>query len=502
MAAETGAKYDARAERAGSRSASGGIMQYDYLVIGSGAGGCAAAYRLGLAGKRVLVLEKGPALPRDGSTLDCDKVIRQGLFKNTQTWRDRRGKRLVPDEYFNVGGKTKWYGAALLRFAEHEFRAEPRFQCLGWPLSYADLEPYYRQAEALLGVRRFEVEADLVEFARRIEAFASGWRSAALPLALHERILQHPQEAAHFDGFASALGLKADGPSLLQQLPAEAAVEVRVGQPVCRLLGEPGRPQRVAGVELEDGSRFTAKQVVLAAGAMHSPRLLQAYLQCSGLDEELPSARLVGRFFKRHLLTAVLAFSAVRKTDRLRKTLLWLNDDFPHSSVQPLGFGPDALAALLPRCVPKVLARFLCRFAYGFFLQTEDGSHLDNRIDAQSGQPLPTLDYDPARLPVAQREHKGMVKHFCAVLRRAGYLSVSQAIPLTGTAHACGTLICGRDPRGSVVDGYGRVHGFDNLSVVDGSVLPRSSRVNPALTIYAFALRAAEHWIGTEIGRN
>jgi choline dehydrogenase-like flavoprotein len=226
-------------------------------------------------------------------------------------------------------------------------------------------------------------------------------------------------------------------------------------------------------------------------------------MQGSGLDAELPSARLVGRFFKRHLLTAVLAFSAVRKTDRLRKTLLWMNDSFPHSSVQPLGFGPDALAALLPRCVPKVLARFLCRFAYGFFLQTEDGSSLNNRVVARNERhPLPTLDYEPARLPAAQCEHKDMVKHFCAVLRRAGYIGVSKTIPSTGTAHACGTLICGRDPGGSVVDGYGRVHGFDNLSVLDGSVLPRSSRVNPALTIYAFALRAAEHLIGTEAGRD
>jgi choline dehydrogenase-like flavoprotein len=42
-----------------------------------------------------------------------------------------------------------------------------------------------------------------------------------------------------------------------------------------------------------------------------------------------------------------------------------------------------------------------------------------------------------------------------------------------------------------VVDPEGRVHGLDNLYVVDGSVLPRSSRVNPALTIFAWALRVA-----------
>ena len=42
------------------------------------------------------------------------------------------------------------------------------------------------------------------------------------------------------------------------------------------------------------------------------------------------------------------------------------------------------------------------------------------------------------------------------------------------------------------VDAEGKVHGLDNLYVVDGSVLPRSSRANPSLTIYAWALRVTE----------
>jgi choline dehydrogenase-like flavoprotein len=51
--------------------------------------------------------------------------------------------------------------------------------------------------------------------------------------------------------------------------------------------------------------------------------------------------------------------------------------------------------------------------------------------------------------------------------------------------------VTGNDPATSAVDAVGRVHGLRGLTVVDGSVLPRSSRVNPALTIYAWSLRAA-----------
>jgi choline dehydrogenase-like flavoprotein len=57
-------------------------------------------------------------------------------------------------------------------------------------------------------------------------------------------------------------------------------------------------------------------------------------------------------------------------------------------------------------------------------------------------------------------------------------------------------LPAGNDPANAVVDADGRVFGMPGLYVVDGSVLPRSSRVNPSLTIYAWALRIA-HLIAT-----
>jgi choline dehydrogenase-like flavoprotein len=50
---------------------------YDAIVIGSGAGGAAVAYRLVLAGLNVLMLEKGDELPKDGSTLSTQRVVRE-----------------------------------------------------------------------------------------------------------------------------------------------------------------------------------------------------------------------------------------------------------------------------------------------------------------------------------------------------------------------------------------------------------------------------------------
>lgn len=126
---------------------------FDVIIIGSGAGGSAAAYRLAKTGKRILIVEKGEPLPLDGSTLDVEQVFRRAAFKSKEPWRDGQGRTVTPEEYFNLGGKTKWYGAALLRFQPHEFEADPGHEYLGWRISYADLEPYYREAEERLGIR-------------------------------------------------------------------------------------------------------------------------------------------------------------------------------------------------------------------------------------------------------------------------------------------------------------------------------------------------------------
>ena len=144
--------------------------------------------------------------------------------------------------------------------------------------------------------------------------------------------------------------------------------------------------------------------------------------------------------------------------------------------------------------MPSVLVElgFVTNPTEAAFLQTEDGSAEDNRVSAGRGVGAPPIiDYDRNRIPAARDEHRTFVKRFCRDLRRAGYIAFSQPIGLHGTAHACGTMRAGTNPRNSAVDSCGRVHGFEGLRVADGSILPRSSRVNPALTIYAWGLHVA-----------
>ncbi len=468
---------------------------YDVIIIGSGAGGSAAAYCLAQAGKRVLLLEKGSRLPEDNSTLDASTVLAEGRFKSKERWLDRKGRELIPEEFFNLGGKTKWYGAALLRFAEDEFNAAPERGFLPWPVSYKDLEPYYSQAEQLLELREFSAESGLRKTVGRLGVNNAGWQARPLPLGLSEQITTRQDLATRFDGFALPDGFKADAEHrLLEKVRHLPNLHILTGCAVTGLLGSRSNPRKMIGVQCQDGSHHLAANILLAGGALHSPRLLQRYLDNTGLAHELPAAAMVGRNYKRHVLTAVLAFSLRAQKDVLRKTLLITHRNLPHSSIQPLGGWVDReiLKLQMPRWMPGLIRDFLAARVYGYFLQTEDGSDPRNRVVSPRNGSEPQLDYDIGRLPEAQREHRHLVRRFLWALLKTGALAVAKRIPLEGSAHSCGTLVAGHDPANSVVDAEGRVHDMDNLYVVDGSVLPRSSRMNPALTIYAWSLRVAD----------
>ena len=467
-------------------------VRADVVIVGSGAGGVATALALVESGRRVVLLERGQPLPRDGSTLDVGRVVERGEFLAHEPWLDGDGRVFEPEEHYNLGGKTKWYGAALFRFDPAEFGADPDHGCPAWPISHDELAPFYAQAEALLGVRSFAAEPDLEWILGKLRRVADRWQAAPMPMGLSVEITRYPEEATHFDGFASVRGLKGEAESRwLCRLSGRPNFELVTGVEVTTLLGAPEDRHRVIGVEAADGRRWQADRVVLAAGALHSPRLLGRYLECAGLTGSLPAADSVGRRLKLHALSAMVSFSLRPMSDVLRKTMVLTHPEFPHSTAQPLGFDADLIARLIPRAVPRPLARFLARRAYGFFLQTEDGSSPDNRVMERGvdGRIERVMDYRLERAGAAAREHRGFVRALRRAFLRAGMPTVTRRVPISGTAHACGTLAAGNDPRRSVVDADGRVHGLRGIYVAEGSVLSRISRVNPALTIFAWGLR-------------
>ena len=129
-------------------------QHYDVIIIGTGAGGGTLAHRLAPYGKRILLLERGDYLPRERDNWESTAVFVQGKYRAPEFWYDKHGDEFPPEVNYYVGGNTKFYGAALFRLRPEDF-GEIRHHggiSPAWPIGYADLEPYYAQAEQLYRV--------------------------------------------------------------------------------------------------------------------------------------------------------------------------------------------------------------------------------------------------------------------------------------------------------------------------------------------------------------
>ncbi|HMX28592.1 MAG TPA: dehydrogenase, partial [Blastocatellia bacterium] len=130
------------------------MNHYDVIIIGTGAGGGTLAYKLAPSGKRILLLERGGYVPREKDNWSTLATVKEGKYNTKEEWRDAKGKPLHPHTNYYVGGNTKFYGAALFRLREQDFGEIKHHGGISpkWPISYAELEPYYTAAEHLYSV--------------------------------------------------------------------------------------------------------------------------------------------------------------------------------------------------------------------------------------------------------------------------------------------------------------------------------------------------------------
>src|SRR5437879_2174706 len=147
----------------------------DVVIVGVGAAGGILAAELGKAGMKVIGLERGPRLatkdfaPQDELRYFQRQDLRPHPKRQPVTWRPNTNARATPiptQSYGNqAGGGTVHYGSVSWRFHEDDFRVRSQTierygaatipegsSIIDWPLSYADLEPYYDRAEYEIGV--------------------------------------------------------------------------------------------------------------------------------------------------------------------------------------------------------------------------------------------------------------------------------------------------------------------------------------------------------------
>src|SRR5580704_3380923 len=126
-------------------------QHFDVVIIGSGAGGSTIAQRLAPTGKSILILERGEHLPREADNWSPKAVFIDNKYRAKESWYDSAGKAFHPNTHYWAGGNTSFYGAALMRLRERDFQEVQHKGGVSraWPIDYADLKPYYAEAETL-----------------------------------------------------------------------------------------------------------------------------------------------------------------------------------------------------------------------------------------------------------------------------------------------------------------------------------------------------------------
>jgi choline dehydrogenase-like flavoprotein len=513
---------------------------YDVIIIGSGAGGGTLAWKLAPSGKRILLLERGDHVAREKDNWNPRAVNVEGKYQTKEVWRDGDGNELHPHTNYNVGGNTKFYGAALFRLREEDF-GEIRHHggvSPAWPIGYAELEPYYLQAEHLYQVHG-ERGADpgdppasgpyphpAVAHEPRIQQLADDFAAAGLRPFHVPLGIQLDQQSARkskcircdtCDGFPCLVGAKSDAEVLCVE-PAlrHPNVTLLTQAYVERLETDPsGREvkhvvvRRGGAVEL-----YSADVVVVSCGAINSAALLLRSANAKHPRGLANGSDVVGRHYMGHINSVLMAISKCPNPTIFQKTLA-LNDFYFGSEAFPHPMGHISFVGKLdgvtlqagaPAIAPGWTLDLMAKHSLDFWLTSEDLPDPQNRVTLDRDGNV-VLAYRPNNeeghrqltavlKQLMKRQRKcGVHGHDCHQGLFARSLFLGQRIPLAGVAHQNGTIRFGRDPKTSALDTNCRSHEVDNLYVVDASFFPSSGAVNPALTIMANALRVGDHLI-------
>ncbi|MFM9106497.1 MAG: GMC oxidoreductase [Chloroflexota bacterium] len=492
----------------------------DIVIIGSGMGGGTVAWALRDLGASVLLIERGDFLPKEPQNYSPEAVFLENRYKAAERWHTADGGVFKPGVHYFVGGNSKMYGAVLARLREADFGDIQHAGGISpaWPISYADLEPFYAEAERLYWVHGeqgadptdpwrsgafpfppMEQDPYMEDLCDRFRG--QGLHPAPLPVGMDWRPGGACIRCMTCDAFPCQFDAKGDADVCAVRPALESpTVELWTRSFVRRIeTGDGGR--RAAGVEVDRGGdilRVSADLVVLAAGAVNSAATLLRSASGRHPHGLANSSGMVGRNYMVHSNSVLVAVDPRRVNRTVFQKTVTINDwyhgdparDFPWpmGNLQPVGKLQAAmLAGAAPGWAPRAALGQVARHSVDWWVMSEDLPDPANRVTL-----APDGAIRVAWRPNNQAAHRALMERSKDALRRAGYpILLDQAMGIETNSHQCGTVRMGDDPASSVLDPTLKAHDVDNLYVVDGGFFPSSSAINPALTIAAMALRAA-----------
>jgi len=508
-------------------------FQSDLLIVGAGIAGLVLADALRGSGRQVDVLEAG------GASLEPES---QALYAAEMAAKPHLG---TTEGRFRVygGSSTRW-GGQLLPLAAHDFALRPHVSHSGWPLDPAELSPYLRQCEQLLGVNHAPYNSALLEHLPRprpeltaadLQPRFSKWapfRCRNVARSLGRRCQEDRCTRIFLHASVTAIDLHADGRHV-------EGVQVRTLQ----------------GTAI----RIQARQVVIAAGTIESTRLLLASrsVHREGIGNHSDH---LGRWFHDHLSVkaAVLQphrrrellqrlapwfLGATRHTLKLESTAAWQARQSCLNVMGHLVFEAPATSGfawlrqqlqsrqsgsaegqVLPAPYLEQLPAESLDVAYlawkrlvrrrrwcpasaeiSLYIDTEQQPNPDSRIRLSTNRDAIGMPKAVVQWQWGERERQAFAAYrqlfqsqwqawnFGPIHWLEGFEPDSGWEHNVGdTYHQMGGTRMAAHPGQGVVDAYLRVHGLDNLFVTSCSVFPTGGSSNPTLTLMQLTLRLAQ----------
>ncbi|ELS04262.1 choline dehydrogenase-like flavoprotein [Xenococcus sp. PCC 7305] len=437
------------------------MNHYDLIIIGAGAGGGTVAYALAPTGKRILILERGGYIPQEEENWNPDAIFQGRKYQVQEKWLDKNDESFLPQAFYNVGGNTKVYGAALQRMRAEDFQEVKHLEGISpaWELSYQDFEPYYTRAESIFKIHgqkgediseppmSVEYTFPAIPHEPRLQEVAEdlgqlGLHPHHLTLAI-DRNVADPETSpcircATCDPYPCKIDAKMDAQKACIDRALEYAnVELKINAKVNKLITDKtGQRVSAAVVEIDgDIVEFSADTFILAAGSINSAALL-----LKSANEQHPhglanSSGMVGRNLMLHNHSAMFAIADKPNPTKFQKTL-GFNDfyfgsqdhNYPLGQIQMTGKSQwNRLAIFSANSVPKATLEYMAEYAVDWWLTSEDLPDPNNRISLTNDGQI-KVDFTRNNL----KAHQDFVDMWQGYLRQIGfYFFIVKQVPLS-----------------------------------------------------------------------
>ncbi|GAB2599335.1 GMC oxidoreductase [Kribbella endophytica] len=514
-------------------------FDHDVVIIGSGFGGSVSALRLTEKGYKVAVLEAGARFDDAGFAKNSwDK--NRFLFAPKLGWYGIQRISALRDVIIlsgaGVGGGSLVYANTLYEPLPAFYTDRQWAHITDWK---SELAPYYDQAKRMLGVTTYPHFTPADEVMKQVAddlGVGDTFHPTPVGVFFGEPGVEvedpyfggaGPRRSGCIDCGECMTGCRHNAKNTLTKnylyLAEKAGAQVFPMTTVTSVEPLPGggyavETRRTSNRKLT--RRFTAEQVVFAASALGTAKLLHRLRDEGKLPKVSERIGVLTRTNSESLLGAIAGDRSVDYSRGVAITSSFHPDEITH--IEPVRYGKGSNAMSLLQTVltdgdgdkPRWrtwlrelgvqrknirrlydLKHWSERTVIALVMQTADNSittfgKRDRfgrwRLTSKQGHGAP----NPSWIPVANQ----VVRRMATIMRGTPGGTIGEPFNVPMTAHFIGGCAIGDSAETGVVDAYQRIYGYDGLHIVDGSTISANLGVNPSLTITAQAERALAFW--------